>query len=371
MESHTAPLFFIGAMPPPVHGASNVNARMFEALGQGQVNVHLFDIARGRVNKPGETRSPGDQEGELRKFARFFRSMASAPGRKTTYLSISGGLGQVRDLLYIAISRIFCAKIYVHHHSFAYLNKRKLVTRLCVLAAGPRSDHIVLCDRMAMLLSQQYRIRRERISCLSNAAFLPISGNTAARQTLKTVSFLSNITFEKGIATFVELANELHARGVPVQCRIAGPAAPEVQGWLDDALAKAPYIEYLGAQYGADKKRFLEQTDLLVFPSAYANEAEPVTILEAFSFGIPTIATALGCIPGLVAEERGFVLDTQACTAAAIADLIAQLTKDQPAYQCLSANCSAYIEKSSAVHSAALNEIVGAIQRGGDFGAPP
>jgi glycosyltransferase involved in cell wall biosynthesis len=222
---------------------------------------------------------------------------------------------------------------------------------------------------MAMLLSQQYLIRRERVSCLSNAAFLPISGNSAARQTLKTVSFLSNITFEKGIATFVELANELHARGVPVRCRIAGPAAPEVREWLDDVLAKAPHIEYLGAQYGTDKNRFLDQTDLLVFPSVYANEAQPVTILEAFSFGIPAIATDLGCIPGLIADERGFVLATQACTATAIADLISHLTKDQPAYQRLSANCNAYVEKSSTVHTAALTEIVGAIQRGRDFGA--
>ncbi|MFL9960025.1 glycosyltransferase family 4 protein [Paraburkholderia sediminicola] len=368
MELKADPLFFVGAMPPPLHGMSNVNACMFQALCHGEVNIHLFDIARRGKNSIEKNSSLTTSEGEFGLFVRFVRSMASASGRKKTYLSLSGGLGQLRDLIYIAVSRIFRAKIYLHHHSFAYLNRRSFITLLCVRAAGPRSDHIVLCDRMAMLLSEQYQARPERVSCLSNAAFLPRDEKHAARPHLKTVSFLSNITFEKGISTFFELANELQARNVPVRCMIAGPVSAEVRPWLDDALEKAPHVQYFGPQYGVDKNQFFEQTDLLVFPSTYANEAEPVTILEAFSFGVPVIATALGCIPGLVSDQRGVVLEAHGCGPVAIADLIQNLEEDDSAYQRLSENCSTYLEIANSDHSSALNKIIGAIRCGNDFG---
>jgi glycosyltransferase involved in cell wall biosynthesis len=369
MESDADRLFFVGAMPPPVHGMSNVNARMLAALGRVGMNIYLFDIARGRKKPTAETIPLPRNEGAVAQLIRFIRSMASVRGTRKTYLSLSGGLGQFRDLVYIMISRSFRAKIYVHHHSFAYLNRRSVITRLCCWTAGPRSDHIVLCERMAMLLTQQYGTRPERVSCLSNSAFLSPIERRVVRPNLKTVSFFSNITFEKGIDTFFQLANELHARKLPVRCLIAGPVAPEVRAWLEAALKCAPGVQYLGPQYGQDKVLFLEQTDLLVFPSTYANEAEPVTLLEAFSFGVPVIATALGCIPGLVGDERGFVLNAQPGLSLTMADLVQHLTQDAVAYQRLSENCNAYVENANSSQSSALNAIVEAIQCGRDFGA--
>ena len=373
MELNSDPLFFVGAMPPPLHGMSNVNARMFEALCRLEQNIHLFDIARRSSGSASNDQPSTNHEGEVRRFIRFVHAIASASGRKKTYLSLSGGFGQLRDLTYIIVSRIFRAKIYLHHHSFAYINRRNLITLLCVRAAGPRADHIVLCDRMATLLCKQYQMHLERVSCLSNAAFLSWSEKPGARRHLRTISFLSNITFEKGIATFLEVANELRRRSVQVQCMIAGPAAPEVRAWLDESLHKAPYVHYLGPRYGTDKDDFFAQTDLLVFPSQYANEAEPVTILEAFSFGVPVIATSLGCIPGLVGEQRGVAVEAQASAslAATIADHIQRLVEDDSEYQRLSDNCSTYLETTAEKHSSTLNRIVHAIQCGRDFGVCP
>lgn len=371
MKLNADPLFFVGAMPPPLHGMSNVNARMFQALDHADANIHLFDIARRDGKSASQTNPAPRGEAEFNRLLRFVRLMASASGRKKTYLSLSGGLGQLRDLFYIATSRFFRAKIYLHHHSFAYLNRHSFVTLLCVRAAGPHSDHIVLCERMAMLLSSRYHTRPERVACLSNAAFLADAAQPVIRQKLRTVSFLSNITYEKGISTFLGLADELHARNVPVQCMIAGPVAPEIKTWFDDALAKSPHVQYVGPQYGADKNRFFEQTDLLVFPSTYVNEAEPVTILEAFGCGVPVIATALGCIPGLVGEQRGIVLDPQSANAGVVADLIQRLVENDLAYRRLSENCAAYVETTDPAHMSALNDIIGAIRCGREFGEQP
>ncbi|SAL86429.1 glycosyl transferase, group 1 [Caballeronia arvi] len=365
MERKHGPLFFIGAMPPPLHGMSNVNARMFAALSRRDINIHLFDIARHRNNTTAAATT--NSERVIHHIFRFVSLMAFARGKKKTYLSLSGGFGQFRDLAFIVISRVFRAKIYIHHHSFAYLNKRKAITLLCVWAAGPRSDHIVLCERMAVLLSKQYQTRPNRISCLSNAAFLSSEERGMGRRQLRTVSFLSNITFEKGISTFFEVAGELKARKVPVRFMIAGPVALDVKGWLDLALAAAPEVQYVGPQYGLEKTRFFSQTDLLVFPSTYPNEAEPVTILEAFSFGVPVIATALGCIPSLVSDERGFVVPAQARLPLTIAGLIQQLIEDEITYRRLSENCNTYFESNTSGHLSALKRIVDSIECGRDF----
>src|SRR5579863_1954008 len=109
MERTDDPLFFVGAMPPPLHGMSNINERMFAALSSRDIKIHLFDIARRRKNT-NESCIDTDRESSIEQLVRFVKSMASVPGQKKTYLSLSGGLGQVRDLVFIVISRVFCAK---------------------------------------------------------------------------------------------------------------------------------------------------------------------------------------------------------------------------------------------------------------------
>jgi glycosyltransferase involved in cell wall biosynthesis len=57
-----------------------------------------------------------------------------------------------------------------------------------------------------------------------------------------------------------------------------------------------PGVCRVGPVYGDAKFSFLSSIDLLLFPSKYPNEAQPVVIWESLSVGTPVVSTDVGAI---------------------------------------------------------------------------
>ena len=295
-------ILFVGPLPPPVHGFSVINGAMlarFQAAG----TVAVFN----RAPLAGQG-SFGSTVHALGLLGSFLRSLLRSPAGSGLYIGLSGGLGQLKDLPYLLAARLWRRPVLVHHHSFAYLRQQPWHARW-VLGLLRQARHIALCDCMAEALTAKYRIPRQQVDVLSNAAYLPAASACATRvpEGPLCLGFLSNITAAKGIWAFFELGDALLKRGVPVQALVAGPVAPEIAVRFAAELAARPWCRHLGAVYGADKQRFLDRIDVLVFPTFYANEAEPVTILEALSMGVPVVANARGCIQDVLPAAAGAV----------------------------------------------------------------
>ena len=87
---------------------------------------------------------------------------------------------------------------------------------------------------------------------------------------------------------------------------IAGPCHENsINELIRQAKAELPTLVYLGPVYGEAKKAFFRDIDVLLFPTNYVNEAQPLTIYEAFAAGIPVIARARGCIASMVFNGAG------------------------------------------------------------------
>lgn len=300
-------ILFVGPLPPPVHGFSNINLQMLRHL-QNKASVQIFNTAP--LLKPKKFVGHG--------FAYFYRLKAIISflisclikQPNGLYLGLSGGLGQIGDAIYLSIARIFGIKSFIHHHSFAYFNTPKPYNRLCMWSVK-RAYHIVLCEQMAIKLSSLYSIEKQKIFVLSNSAFLEEPSQLVATgkgcDRAVTVGFLSNITLEKGIAEFFDVVNDMLRKGLPVKALIAGPISPEIQEWFTAMLAECKAVEYLGPVYEEDKDAFFQTIDFLLFPTKYKNEAEPVTILEALRYGVPVLACGRGCIFSMIDQNCGKV----------------------------------------------------------------
>lgn len=116
--------------------------------------------------------------------------------------------------------------------------------RLITTLGGRRLTHVVLCEGMGARLQRRYR-SVERVLVCSNAGLL---------------GYASEAVRERG--------------------PVLGPIAPDE---VDD---------------------FYQQIDVFVFPSLYAQEAEPLVVLDAGRHGVPTIAFAVGCLPGIVSPHH-------------------------------------------------------------------
>ena len=298
-RAHKSTLYIVGAFPPPLHGLSAITRAVANRLD-------VDGLQALRVN----TALPQLHYG-IKRILRLFpmikawNQLLFTRERFILYLPLSGGWGQIYDLLTILLARLKKSQIVFHHHSTAYLYSRSWLSAEIFALAGKQATHIVLCEKMRDMLQQRYGCKNVRI--LSNLAFFPPETHARSRQRPHTIGFLSNITKEKGGETILSLASAIKVRGLSFKVVIAGPCQNErlavklQQAVLDDVL------EWRGAVYGDDKAQFWQDIDVFVFPTQYQNEAEPLVVWEAMAAGIPVIAYARGCIPSQVRDAGKIV----------------------------------------------------------------
>lgn len=298
----------VGPFPPPVYGMALGNAAMRERLRRAGANVTSINLAAPTLD-----RRLGPRLQRLPRVILGLGRLLITPGINgtTLYMRLSGGAGQVYDLCFLLIARIRQMRTFLSHHSFAYLGSASKLTRMVVSAAGGSATHVTLSENMGKQLRQLYP-GVGRTLAISNAALFFVASGAAVREhtSLSTIGFLSNVSEEKGVLTFLEIAAELEKCGLPLVTKLAGAyqdARAEQQ--VRRRLAQLHNLEYVGAKYGADKWAFLDTIDVLLFPTVYANEAEPVTIHEAMMCGIPVIANRCGCIGDVLGDDVGLVVD--------------------------------------------------------------
>jgi glycosyltransferase involved in cell wall biosynthesis len=119
------------------------------------------------------------------------------------------------------------------------------------------------------------------------------------------LGFISNLCADKGLWTFLDIVDRLQADGHPVRATIAGPVEPEdalLQRAFEQRLRGMRNVVWLGAVHGEARTNFYARLDLLVFPTVFVNESEPLVILEALAHGVPVITTPRGCIASSLAD---------------------------------------------------------------------
>jgi len=297
-------LFFVGPLPKPLHGFSLINSKMLDAFSGKSDNLFVYDL------------TPRFYLSWLCRFFGFlFRALQQSVSgqRKVMYLGLSGGLRQGIDLMFLFVARILNFDIYIHHHSFAYLNNPSRVNNLA-LNFSKGMNHIVLCGCMREKLVEMYSVDERRITVLSNSAFLGddwIKGRTFNDFDSEFIrlGFLSNITEAKGIFLFFDLLDALSEIGFRFHAFIAGPVDDAISIRFKNRLDQIPSAKYMGPLYDKEKIDFFENLDFFVFPTMYANEAEPVTLWEATASGLNIIAISRGCISDIVHSDVGLVVD--------------------------------------------------------------
>jgi glycosyltransferase involved in cell wall biosynthesis len=292
-----------GAFPPPIHGMAAVNMMIFDLASERHDSVFKLDLAPNGLNRGLAARSL-----KLIKLSLAMFRMAGLVlryRRGCLYVGLSGGLGQLVELPVIALARLAGWRIALHHHSFAYLEHPSLVSRILFRIAGCSVLHIALCTRMQILLNKVYG-EKLQVKVLSNAALFSNLKQPEIRDRIKTIGFMSNISFEKGIAEFFATIEKLSNSGVDIFAKIAGPFVDEdVKKYTLNEIERLGCVEYIGPVYGDAKNLFYRNIDLLLFPTRYRNEAEPLTIFESLSHAVPVVATGRGCIPDISSTVSG------------------------------------------------------------------
>jgi glycosyltransferase involved in cell wall biosynthesis len=351
----TRSVAFVGPLPPPVNGFSSVCAMMLERL-RTRMPVEVFNRA---------PKLHARARGALLQFlypAKYF-GVCLARRDIILYLALSGGRGQFVDLIYVLIGKLFRRPIFVHHHSFVYINSPSWLNR-CFFALVRNATHIALSPNMGQALVRVYGLNSAAIIVLSNAAFYDsddearaVSNDAAPLQ----LGFLSNITFEKGIVEFFRILDKLNQCGVEYRAHIAGPLAPDARQTFDELLGAASDVEYVGPVYGGQKEQFYRQLDVFLFPTNYANEAEPLVIYEAMRQGVHVIACDRGSIAEMLRNGAGLAFTREHIVESAAAH-IAKFNDDRHALAAAKRNSMQQAQRVRCAGKVALDDLLACMQ---------
>ena len=297
----------IGSFPPAASGQASANAWFMRMAEQAGANVSTIDLSprpgpatlRRRVS-----RIPKVLLGIPTLVSLLVRRLADS-----VYLGVAGGYGQVYDVIFAGMIRLAGVHLFLHHDSYAYLQKRRPLTATLVRIAGLSATHIVLCDDMKERLIELYGTALQ-VVVISGATNIELPTNRPrARTQLKTIGLISHLTRSKGVLEFLDVAERLCKARPDVRALLAGAITePTLAPMIEERLRGAPWLTYLGPIPGETKSRFYEDIDVFVFPTRYANEADPAVINEALAHGVAVVARARGCISSVVAGGGGAVI---------------------------------------------------------------
>lgn len=110
--------------------------------------------------------------------------------------------------------------------------------------------------------------------------------------------FVGRLSAEKGVQVLLDAWEKLAGK-IPLKIVGDGPLAAEIA----INAARLPEVELLGRKSGAEVISLMRNAQFLLFPSIWY-EGFPMTILEAYSVGLPVIASDLGSMSSIVEPGR-------------------------------------------------------------------
>jgi len=122
-----------------------------------------------------------------------------------------------------------------------------------------------------------------------------------------TLGFLSNITIDKGIIDFIEVVRFLKDNDIAnINAIVGGNFISDKLKKYCIQISKGLPIKFIGGVYGKKKSLFFKEIDLLIFPSIYKNEADPLVIQEALENKKIVFAYDIGCISEVLPKKYVF-----------------------------------------------------------------
>ena len=138
-------------------------------------------------------------------------------------------------------------------------------------------------------------------------------GSTSQKSTIE-ILYLSNIMYSKGILTILDCLDQIKVR---FNLTIAGAFVSD-EFYTANEIERQFYerfedhqdnVQYIGFVESALKQQILKTADILVLPTFYSTEAQPVCIIEAMASHCAIVVNEHNYLNGMVDCKSGFIGD--------------------------------------------------------------
>lgn len=213
-------------------------------------------------------------------------------------------------ILFIPIKFVFNKKIIYHLHGGGFQKFFKMspnVVQKLIIHFINNSDTIICLSRewKEFLLSN---FKPKNVYIINNVIETPDSSFKNKNTSSKIVFlFLGKIEQDKGVFDLLDIISEnrIYFKD-KMLLQIGGNG--EISKLLNyiNSNQLNHLVQYIGWITNSQKNQVFQNSDVFILPSYF--EVQPVSILEAMSYGLPVISTNVGGIPEIVEENTNALL---------------------------------------------------------------
>ena len=344
-------IWLVSNLPPPVHGVSVFNAALLDELERRDEPVRVFRVGSRRAQSIGRFSIVKALLG-AGLIARFLAATlwrrVRGRGQAILYFTPSqSGPAVFRDAVVATIGRVCFDRVIGHVHGCSWLGRY----RAGGLTSKAMRHALASCDQVICLGDRFTRTMRAAtgIDCVSvdNGARATPGGKARtwpAPGAPLTLLYLGTFILSKGLWAAAEAAMLLRGRGLDVRLKCAGSWRLEAErvGFerqFREALSSG-LMQFLGPVDESRRAKALLESHILVLPTRYPHEGQPLVLIEAMSAGIVPITTDQGGIPDLMSfPGSGRLVSPSHDSGHGVARTIEALASDPDAYEALSMLC--------------------------------
>ncbi|MDW8516031.1 glycosyltransferase family 4 protein [Priestia flexa] len=309
-------IMIIGPIPPPIHGESLALDNLIKSQEiNNDFTIKVINTNRKNVSSAGKF--------SINKMFQDIIIIYKILKEKSDimYISISQTkLGFLRDLIIINLSQKKSCKIVTHLHGNNLGNTIDSLTtfekRLAKHVLSKVNSAIVLGER----LISNYRGMVDNVNVVPNGIakdyidyneFEVAMLEKKKKNTLKII-YLSNLIESKGFLIAAKAIIELIEEGYQIELVFAG-AVHDTEKYEELLTIIKEHnceevIKYIGIVTGEKKKELLLNADVMLLPTYYKVEGQPISIIEGMAAGLPIVSTNIGCIDEMI-KDNGFLLE--------------------------------------------------------------
>ncbi|MGG0331038.1 glycosyltransferase family 4 protein [Priestia megaterium] len=311
-------IMIIGPLPPPIHGESLAVLNVIESK---KVN-EIYEVCSVNTNRINVTAAGQFSIGKILKDLNIIMKVimkAFIMKKEIVYISISQTrLGLIRDLIIIFICSIRSKKIIAHLHGNNLGNVINEMNRLEKILVKKVFNRITSGIVLGKNLKDNFKSLVQNTDVVANGIDInyikeeEISHKQRDRDYI-TIVYLSNLIETKGYQELIYAVISLLEKGIKIKLKLAGSVFDQIK--FKEVWKKVQHynlesnIQYLGTVEGEDKKRLLLDSDIMVLPTNYPIEGQPLSIIEGMAAGLPIISTSRGSIPDLI-TNNGILIDS-------------------------------------------------------------
>ena len=327
-------ILFLSPLPPPHYGSAMSSQMCLEILQKS----NKFEVKNIKLNYSKNVKDVGHFN--LDKIKGFFivkKQIKKLIGEFQPdiiyFVPATSGLGLIRDSYFVKQIKKFSGKKVIFHIRSRITeeswdkNKKILIEML-------KGKKAIVLDK-SLVEDLHNLIDKKNIYVLPNAIkneltqkeIDKILKKRKEKESLE-ILFLSNMDESKGWLKLLLACRILKNKKIKFKGNFIGAWTRKEDEKKFNSIIKEhdlkKEVKYLGKKVEKEKEKFLENSNVLVFPTEYKLETFGRVIIEAMMFGLPVIANGIAAIPTIIQHNKtGFILKKN--TVQEIADYLEKL----------------------------------------------